>query len=190
MLKTIKYKIWLSRMVSFILLMTLVLMLLVVISSKASGGKTQFLGYQIMTVLSGSMEPEIQTGSIVTIKPTNDQTNYKKGDVITFRALDQPDALITHRIVDIQKEGSNVSYVTKGDNNDANDVDPIPSSNVVGKYEGFTVPYIGHFLSFAKSDMGNIFLLIVPGALLIIYSLYTAWKAISVLEEKKKLETN
>jgi signal peptidase I len=189
-LKSIRYKVLINRTVSVILFATLLLMLFIVISSKTSGGKTHFFGYQLMTVLSGSMEPGIKTGSIIAIKPTDDQSKYQKGDVITFRALDQPNILITHRIVEVQKEGSNLSYITKGDNNDAKDVDPIPSKNVVGEYVEFTVPYVGYFLSFAKSDLGNIFLLIVPGALLIIYSLYSAWKAISAMEEKKKLETN
>lgn len=32
-------------------------------------GEPQVFGYQLKTVLSGSMEPEIKTGSIIAVKP-------------------------------------------------------------------------------------------------------------------------
>ena len=37
--------------------------------------------YQLLTVLSGSMEPAIHTGSVVFVKPVNE---YKVNDIITF----------------------------------------------------------------------------------------------------------
>lgn len=46
------------------------------------------------------MEPGIQTGSIVAIKPGGDMTRFQKGDVITF--LNPDNILITHRVVDAE----------------------------------------------------------------------------------------
>ncbi len=37
--------------------------------------------YKLLIVQSGSMEPNIHTGSVVVVKPAE---NYKAGDVITF----------------------------------------------------------------------------------------------------------
>ncbi len=157
-----------------------------VILSKVSGGAPTFYGYQLKSVLSGSMEPAIHTGSIVAIKPGGDTSEFKKGDIITFRA--DENRLITHRIVEVAKneQTGQVIYRTKGDSNDAPDMEPVQSANVIGRYTGFTIPYIGYILSFAGTKLGNVTLLIVPGMLLFIYAVISLWKAISSLEEKRQ----
>lgn len=161
-------------------------MAFVVISSKASGGEPSIFGYQLKTVLSGSMEPGIQTGSIIAIKPGGDMTRFQKGDVITF--MQGPDKLITHRIEKVQGEGKNVKYVTKGDNNNAADSNPVLPNNVVGEYKGFTIPYIGYTMNFAQTKAGAALLLVLPGLLLLIYSGITIWRTISEVEGSKKNE--
>lgn len=184
----IKAKVWISRIVSFILLITLLFMLFIVISSKASGGEPTVFGYQLKTVLSGSMEPGIQTGSIIAIKPGGDMTRFEKGDVITF--MESDDKLITHRITEVKGEGQKVQYITKGDNNDAADLNPVLPTNVVGEYKDFTVPYLGYFMNFAQSKEGATLLLILPGILLLLYSGFTIWKAIREIEDIKKEDTS
>ncbi len=186
-MKTIKIKKWLSHIITTVLFATLLFMGFVVISSKASGGTPNFLGYQLKTVLSGSMEPGIHTGSIIAVKPGGDMTRFKKGDVITFKASE--DKLITHRIYKVKGNGANTSYVTKGDNNDAPDLEPVLANNVVAQYKGFTVPYVGYGMEFAQSKKGTTLLMIVPGILLLIYSVVTIWKAIREVEVTKKEDT-
>jgi signal peptidase len=51
--------------------------------------------FKVLTVLSGSMEPNIHTGSVVVVKPTKD---YKIGDVITFGPYTKTQTPTTHRI--------------------------------------------------------------------------------------------
>jgi len=69
--------------------------------------------FKVMTVLSGSMEPAIKTGSIVVIKP---EKNYKIGDIITFYS-NESSLSITHRIYDAKIIKNEVYYITKGDAN-------------------------------------------------------------------------
>lgn len=168
------------------LLMSLVFLLVViaVVISKASGGEPAFFGYQIKTVLSGSMEPGIHTGSIVAIKPGGDMTRFQKGDVITF--MNPENILITHRVIDatVNTATGEATYTTKGDNNDATDSAAVSSTNVVGQYTGVTVPYVGYAMNFAVSKAGSVMLMIIPGLLLLLYALYTSWKAVSALEKK------
>lgn len=168
------------------LLMSLVFLLVViaVVISKASGGEPSFFGYQIKTVLSGSMEPGIQTGSIVAIKPGGDMARFQKGDVITF--MNTENILITHRVMDatINTALGEATYTTKGDNNDAADSATVSSTNVVGQYTGVTVPYVGYAMNFAVSRAGSVMLMIIPGLLLLLYALYTSWKAVAALEKK------
>jgi signal peptidase I len=159
-------------------------MLIAVISSKASGGEPNFFGYQLKTVLSGSMEPTFMTGSVIAVKPVNNPTDLKKGDIITFK-IDQQ-TLATHRIIDIQKNNGSVVYKTKGDNNKTADADPVLSQNVVDKYSDFTIPYVGYFQEFIKSKNGAALLLILPGILLLVYSIISIFKAIKELERANK----
>lgn len=165
--------------------MIFILLVAAVVLSKASGGEPAFFGYEIKTVLSGSMEPGIQTGSIVALKPGGDMNRFKPGDVITFRNEDN--LLITHRIVEatVNNATGEAVYRTKGDNNDAPDMNPTSSANVVAQYTGVTVPYVGYAMNFAVSKAGSVVLMIVPGLMLLLYALYTSWKAVAALEKKK-----
>ncbi|MFJ5715171.1 signal peptidase I SipW [Neobacillus sp. NPDC093127] len=182
----VKLKIWISRIIGYMLLATLLFMAFVVISSKISGGEPNILGYQLKTVLSGSMEPGIQTGAIIAIKPGGDMTRFQKGDVITF--MQGENKLITHRIEKVQGEGKNIQYITKGDNNNGADLTPVLSNNVVGEYKGFTIPFIGYFMNFAQSKVGAALLLVFPGLILVIFSVFTLWKAIREVEGSKENE--
>jgi signal peptidase len=169
---------------SSIMLVIFILLVVAVVLSKASGGEPAFFGYQIKSVLSGSMEPGIQTGSIVALKPGGDMNRFKKGDVITFRNEDN--LLITHRVVEATMNNATgeAMYRTKGDNNDAPDMNPTSSTNVVAEYTGVTVPYVGYAMNFAVSKAGSVVLMIVPGLMLLLYALYSSWKAVAALEKK------
>ncbi|GIN85583.1 S26 family signal peptidase [Heyndrickxia sporothermodurans] len=179
--KTIKKCI--SSMITTVLFLVFIFMLFVVISSKASGGEPQFLGYQLKIVLSGSMEPGIKTGSIIAVKPAVDKTRYKIGDVITFKA--DENTIVTHRIVEVTKSAKEVMYRTKGDNNKTADLNPVLAQNVIAKYTGFTVPYIGYFIHYSQTKNGSALLLILPGLLLLVYSIITIWRALAQMDEIK-----
>lgn len=175
-----------SSIITFLLFINLILMAFLVVSSKASGGEPQAFGYQLKTVLSGSMEPTFKTGSIIIVKPLDmkEKTQLKKGDIITFKV--GPDKLITHRISSVNKSGEHVLYETKGDNNKRKDLDPVLSDNVVAKYSGFTIPYVGYFIDFSKSKEGSAILLIVPGILLLGYAGVSIYQAIRAIDTKSK----
>nr|WP_034669334.1 signal peptidase I [Bacillus methanolicus] len=183
MKKTMKM---ISSIITFLLFINLILMAFLVVSSKASGGEPQAFGYQLKTVLSGSMEPTFKTGSIIIVKPLDmkEKTQLKKGDIITFKV--GPDKLITHRISSVNKSGEHVLYETKGDNNKRKDLDPVLSDNVVAKYSGFTIPYVGYFIDFSKSKEGSAILLIVPGILLLGYAGVSIYQAIRAIDTKSK----
>ncbi|MNO38870.1 Signal peptidase I W [compost metagenome] len=173
-----------NNTLSSIMLVIFILLVVAVVLSKASGGEPAFFGYQIKSVLSGSMEPGIQTGSIVALKPGGDMNRFKKGDVITFR--NEENLLITHRVVEATMNNATgeAMYRTKGDNNDAPDMNPTSSTNVVAEYTGVTVPYVGYAMNFAVSKAGSVVLMIVPGLMLLLYALYSTWKAVAALEKK------
>lgn len=179
-----KIKKWLSKTVSYSLIFLFVFMLILVVSSKVSGGEPQVFGYQFKTVLSGSMEPGIKTGSIIAVKLGGDMSKFKKNDVITFRA--DENTLVTHRIIEVTKNGSQVLYRMKGDNNKTEDLNPVMHQNVLAEYKGFTIPYLGYFINFTKSKMGIALLFIIPGIIFIAYSAISIWRTIAQIDKKSE----
>ncbi len=179
-----KIKAWINRAITVILAAILLLLAFTVIVSKVSGQEHHFFGYKLKTVLSGSMEPTFMTGSVIAIKPGGDLTRFQPGDVITFKKKEQ--ILVTHRIVEVIKDGENVLYRTKGDNNNNADSELVPSKHVVGQYSGFTIPNAGYLFSYASTKLGNALLLIIPGLLLIGNSMFSLWREFSELEKSSK----
>lgn len=177
---------WVNRIFSGLLIVLLVSVALIVLSTKLSGGEPEVFGYQLKTVLSGSMEPGIKTGSIIAVRSlTNDEKdNFASGDVITF--MENESTLITHRITEVTETKGGILYTTKGDNNNAVDRAPVQANNVVGAYTGFTVPLIGYLISFVQSPNGLILFLIVPGFLMLCYSAFNLWRALNGVEKQIK----
>lgn len=140
------------------------------------------LQFKMFIVESGSMEPTIQTGSIVIIKPQNE---YKKNDIITFKRNEDVDikarnTTVTHRIIEI----NNNSFITKGDTNSTKDSEPISNNLVVGKLF-LTIPLLGYPVSFAKTQTGLILLIIIPAVLIIYQEILNLRKEIETLLKQK-----
>ena len=58
----------------------------------------------------------------------------KVGQIISFRSAPGSQMILTHRIVGIEHSGGTVSYITKGDANNAADSSPRPASDVIGVF--------------------------------------------------------
>lgn len=68
----------------------------------------RLIGFQVFTVLSGSMEPTYHVGSLIYVKDV-DYTELEAGDVITFM-LDE-DTVATHRIVEVVPDETDSSVL-------------------------------------------------------------------------------
>lgn len=120
--------------------------------------------YKIYTVLTGSMNPTIKTGSIVFIKP---QKNYQLKNIVTF-FTSTPKQTTTHRIVGVKTINHQQVFITKGDANKSDDFKNLPFQNILGKVV-FSIPFLGYLISFSKTFTGLIILIVIP-ATIIIYS--------------------
>lgn len=120
-----------------------------------------------LTVLTGSMSPTIPAGSMVLVKPL-DPSEVRKGDVITFQAEPGESSYITHRVIDIENEGGQLSFVTKGDANRGADPEPVPAGAVRGRVM-FHVPYVGRLAETVRSPLGALALVVVPCSVYIIF---------------------
>lgn len=175
-----------GNVVTVVLVGLIVILAFMVISSRASGGEPSFFGHRIMTVLSGSMKPTFDPGSVIFTKEVEDATKLTVGDVITFQSSDGK--TITHRIIEIVGEGESLSFVTKGDNNNVIDEEQVLPANVSAIYEDITIPNVGFVMSYATSKMGSALLLIIPGLCFMLYAVISVWGGLKSLDIKQKVE--
>ena len=125
----------------------------------------RLFGFQVFSVLSGSMEPEYHVGSLIYVKEV-DYTQLKSGDVITYMLSE--DTVSTHRIVEVvpdQDDSTVLRYQTKGDANEAADGTLVHYKNVIGT-PVFTIPYLGYVADFIQKPPGT-YAAIAIGAVLL-----------------------
>jgi signal peptidase len=114
-------------------------------------------GGRTLTVLSGSMEPAIGTGSVVVIRPVAPE-ELQASDVISFTTQEPggPVAVVTHRIAEVRKGQDGPEFVTRGDANDTNDPETVRAVNVQGEV-WYHVPWFGHLRDVLFSRTGLMF---------------------------------
>ena len=122
---------------------------------------SRILGYQVYTVLTGSMEPEYNVGDLIYVKKV-DVNTIKVDDPITF-VLNENLTVATHRVVRIDAE--NQRFYTKGDANQIEDNDPVHFNNVLGVPK-FAIPKLGYVSNFIQNPPG-MYITIGVGILLI-----------------------
>lgn len=107
-------------------------------------------GYSIVTVLSGSMEPEFSPGDMLLIKA---QKDYAVGDIVTY---EDQSSYVTHRIIEEDQD----SCLTKGDANNAPDGKRISKENIYGAVH-LVIPGVGNLVLFLKSPFGILVMIII-----------------------------
>ena len=122
----------------------------------------RLFGFQLYTIMSGSMEPNYKTGSIAYVRPVNVET-LKKGDVITYLVNDK--TVVTHRIIEVIEEtdadGNIVRrFKTQGDANSSPDAKLVHENNVVGKLF-FALPYFGYLTHYIQRPPGIYFTIMI-----------------------------
>lgn len=128
-----------------------------------------------LTVLSGSMEPTIGTGSVVFVTEVPPDT-IEEGDVITYR--DEGGNLVTHRVIEKKEAVTTFRLITKGDANENRDIEPVLTNQIVGVVM-FHIPYLGYLVQFSNTSVGWAVLVLVPMVLLFMdgmWQLYLAYE--------------
>lgn len=156
-----------NKSIKFILkiISNIIVIIAIILAALLVGLK--FLGFQIYTVVSGSMEPTYHVGSLIYVRKVEPGT-LKVKDPITFKLGDN--TIATHRIVEIvrnEQDSTKYSFRTKGDANEDIDANLVEPNKVLGKAY-FTIPYLGYLATYIQSFPGNIVAICTAVALLII----------------------
>lgn len=129
-------------LLSFVLLIFLCLMIL------------RFAGIQSYVVMSGSMEPSIETGSLCFVNTKYLYHDIQEGDVIAFEKTGN--MLVTHRVKEIAADG----FITQGDNNDVADESKVTVQNYRGKTIT-AIPKAGYIVWYLSTIQGKFTVLIL-----------------------------
>ena len=152
------------------------------VQNKMAKDTKAFLGVSLYIVQSGSMEPAMKTGSLAIVRSTEADI-LAAGDVITFKDADSG-KLITHRITGVNILGDSYEFITKGDANENVDQTAVAPADIIGKVM-FSIPLIGYLLNIAQTKTGLLFMVMVPGALIIFLELRKIFQYADMSEKKK-----
>lgn len=139
-----------------------------------------------LTVLSESMSPNINMGSVVIVASAQPK-EIQIGDIITFKqsTVTDPERCVTHRVINITKENDTIQFQTKGDANNGPDMKLVDSSDLIGKV-AFSLAYLGYIPHYIKTPIGFVLMIIMPGSLLITYEIRNILRKIKKKDEKKE----
>ena len=162
----------------------LICLMFYVISSKIAEKKEKTPLFGFYTIISPSMEPNINVYDVVLVKKTN-INKLKKGDVITFYSTNNyfGDTPITHRIANIDDR---TSIIVKGDHNEKADNEKVIPKNIIGKVI-LVIPSLGKLQFFLASKSGFIVAIIIPAIVIITYDVYKIMKMIILKNQMSKL---
>ncbi|MGM0213351.1 signal peptidase I [Enterococcus sp. AZ109] len=153
---------YVNKVLNFLLNLVLLTLILLFIWLHLVGNGDQN-SIQLRTVLTGSMSDSFPQGSLIVTRKIL-ASEVEKGDIITFGVAGD---IVTHRVLEIEKNGDNYQFVTKGDNNTTVDAAKVVGSQLKGRIV-FSFPFIGEFLLIIQSNAGKVSLLLTVINLLLL----------------------
>ncbi len=122
---------------------------------------SRLMGYQVYTVLSGSMRPAFNEGDLLYVEPVK-PSQVQVNDPITF-VLNEKLVVATHRVVRIDQQKQ--CFYTKGDANGTEDTEPVHFNNLIG-IPRFSIPLLGYVSNFVQNPPGT-YITVAVGLVLI-----------------------
>jgi len=123
---------------------------------------------RLAIVYSSSMEPAMPAGALAMTVPVAPE-EVKVGDIITFDPPWDPDVTVSHRVIDIRRDGQ-LLFDTKGDAMEESDPFFVPAEHVQGKVV-FNIPYLGFAtndaLNYVRTWWGLILLIVLPSLVIV-----------------------
>lgn len=127
-------------------------------------------GWLPLIVLTDSMNPEIMGGDLI-ICHTAEPEEIAVNDVIAFfDPAGNGTSIVTHRVLEVVEENGEISFRTKGDNNNAEDKLLVPEDNLVAVYKT-RIAGAGNVAMFMQSPTGLVVCVVLPIIMLVGYDL-------------------
>ena len=169
-----------------ILVPILLINIILIAKSVTNKDKVPSVGGMLpLIVLTDSMRPEIESGDLI-ICSTATADEIKVNDVISFfDPAGKGTSIVTHRVIEIVEENGEIMFRTRGDNNNTEDKELVPSENIVGIYK-LRIAGAGRAAMFMQSTAGLIICVVLPIILLVGYDIIRQ----RIYEKNKKEDTD
>ncbi len=158
----------LKKILAIVLVVVTFFLLILFVVTRVQGKTPTLFGYQILRVVSPSMEPELMVGDVILTKTVQDVSTLEVGDIITYNGKEGSYAgkLITHEVVLKPYDGGDGTYYlqTQGIANFYADPE-ISDDQVVGKFVR-PLPVFTKVYSFFMTPWG---LVVILGFLAILF---------------------
>lgn len=142
-------------------------------------GLPALTGGSAMTVLTQSMEPGLPPGTLVVVRPTP-VDDIRVGDVITYQIRSGEAAVVSHRVMSKTYADGELTFVTKGDNNDTVDPEPVREVQVRGTL-WYSLPLLGWVNTLLNGSNRTVVVAVAAGALF----LYAAVSVIGAVRDRR-----
>ena len=134
------------------------------------------LGYRTMTMLTGSMAPQINPGDVVVSTPLDVQ-DVTEGMIISYHIPIDDHRVVTHRVVSVEHGADGtVTVQTKGDANTAVDPWEATLQGDTAYQVRAVVPAIGHAIQWLREPVVNKALVYGAPALLAGWLILGIWR--------------
>ncbi len=141
------------------------------------------LGYRTMTMLTGSMAPEINPGDVTIVTPLA-VSEVTEGMVITYHRPIEDHSLVTHRVISVEQAADGtVTIQTKGDANEAADPWTATLDGDTAYQVRAVVPLLGHVIEALRAPVVTQALLYGAPTLLVGWLLLTIWRPARVEDD-------
>jgi len=137
------------------------------------------LGWQLLSVQSGSMAPTYPVGSLLIVGQI-DAADVEPGMAITFMDPGVSGRLVTHRVIDVV-HGQTIQVVTQGDANRTPDPLPVPARLVRGRVLWSTT-LLGSAMDWLQWPRSFVLLVVAPSALLAAMEVRTRRRRMTLVE--------
>ena len=156
-----------KQVLSIVAVCLLSVFLIFSVISKIQNGVVMMFDRGAIAVATGSMSEKHKDNAYLKTEKLNNQFNaydiimlekvrnaadVKKYDVISY--VNDEGINVIHRVIDIEYTANGVRFVTRGDANNATDTYKPTFDDVVGRYTGERVGYLGLFALFLQSYSG------------------------------------
>ena len=152
-----------KNIVCWTLIAVLTLAIIVFTLTKINGDSPTLFGYSLHRIMSGSMEPEIETNDVILNKEVSDASEVKLGDIVTFEGGPSFDNKnVTHRVIVAPYDNGKgrIVLVTKGDANEMEDFSNTRYRDLIGVVK-YHFPYLGSYLMIYSNQITKVYLMVL-----------------------------
>lgn len=153
------------EIISGIVLTVSIALVLTVIVQISTNGYVSIAGKSMFRVVTGSMEPTIETGALL-ICDEMDIEDIRLTDVVCFKSRNQMmrGQIITHRVIEIKEINGVLRLTTKGDANTVEDALYVTEDNLLGKvvWVSSDSNIIAKVISFMSGKIGFLACIVLP----------------------------